>query len=239
MNAVLERILTTRTVERPSGGRIALEGVSVTAATGRALYDFLREERPERTLEIGLAYGLSALFICQAHRDNGAEAEHTAIDPAECAMWDGIGLRNIERAGFNRRFRFIEARSDEALPRLCAGEERFDFAFVDGSHLFDNAFVDFFYIDKMLGVGGHVAFDDLWMPAVRRVASFALRNRGYRLVSRPASGGPAWKQALRMARRFVQDPLGPDLALKLTASNVGFLQKTREDDRSWSFHRRF
>ena len=71
--------------------------------------------------------------------------------------------------------------ADEALPQLCSQKEEFEFAFIDGSHLFDFTFVDFFFIDKLLAVGGHVAFDDLWMPAVRKVVSFVLKNKPYQL----------------------------------------------------------
>jgi len=42
--------------------------------------------------------------------------------------------------------------------------ERIDFAFIDGAHTFDHVLVDFFYIDRMLNVGGIVAFDDVGFP---------------------------------------------------------------------------
>ena len=235
MNPVLKDILATGTVKK-DGRSIDIQDVSVTLDTGLQLYAFLRKERPARTIEIGLAYGLSALFICQAHRDNGGEGHHTAIDPSESSHWKNVGLSNIERAGFENTFRFFEARSDEALPKLREDGERFDFAFVDGSHLFDNAFIDFFYLDKMLDVGGCIAFDDLWMPAVRKVASFALRNKDYRLVRLGRSRAPRWKQALRIGRRFAQNPLGPDLALKLVPTNVGVLRKIAEKSRPWNYH---
>ena len=211
----------------------------MTFDTGRQLYAFLRQHRYERTLEIGLAYGLSALFICQAHRDNGGEGHHTAIDPSERTLWKSVGLSHMERAGFADRFRFFEARSDEALPKLREEGERFDFAFIDGSHLFDNVMIDFFYIDKMLDVGGCIAFDDLWMPAVRKVASFALRNKAYRLVRLGRGSAPRWKQMLRVGRRFAQNPLGPDVALKLVPTNVGVLRKVAEKNRPWNYHRAF
>jgi len=77
----------------------------------------------------------------------------------------------------------------DALPRLCAEGERFDFVFIDGRHLFDCVLVDFFYVDRLLEVGGYVALDDLWMPAVRKVKSFILRNRSYELVPVPGETG--------------------------------------------------
>ena len=72
-----------------------------------------------------------------------------------------------------------------ALTRLCAEGERIDFAFIDGNHRFDYTLVDFFYIDKMLRLGGHVAFDDLWIASVRKV----VKTPAEALVATVASTG--------------------------------------------------
>jgi predicted O-methyltransferase YrrM len=239
MNALLERIYRSGEVEDADGHRIRCSPVGVTLEAGTVLYDLIRATRPERTLEIGLAYGVSALFICQAHRDNGT-GRHTAIDPFEQDVWQSIGVLNIERAGLSDLFRFLPAPSFEVLPQLYAGGERFDFALIDGSHLFDDALIDFFYIDKLLTVGGHVVFDDLWMPGVRKVVAFVLRNRAYRLV-RPSVRyrAPVWKRVARVGRRILQDPFGRDVRLKLVTENVGVLTKTAEDARPWDHHRSF
>ena len=115
-----------------------------------------------------------------------------------------------------------------------------DFAFVDGWHLFDFTLVDFYYIDKLLEVGGHVAFDDMWLPAVRKVVSFVLRNKPYKLV-RTTSRYPAplWKRTLRIGRRAVQDPMQRGWRLKFVPQNIAVLQKTAADTRTWDFHRSF
>jgi hypothetical protein len=89
---------------------------------------------------------------------------------------------NAQRAGLADRVRLIEAPSYEALPSLLKERAKLDFAFIDGMHTFDYALLDFFYVDKLLSPGGYVAFDDLWMPAIRKVIAFVLRNRSYELV---------------------------------------------------------
>jgi hypothetical protein len=186
-----------------------------------------------------MAQGISTLFICQAHRDNGTGC-HTAIDPFQERWFKSIGLANIERAQLKDVLRFYQAPSEEVLPRLCAQDERFDFAFIDGNHRFDYALVDFFYIDKLLNVGGYVVFDDLWIPPVRKVASFALKNTPYKLV-RPSSKltTPGWTRVLRAGRRIVQNPLGQDWALKLVPQNVALLQKVAAEREHWECHRAF
>ncbi|MDX1531538.1 MAG: class I SAM-dependent methyltransferase [Rhodothermales bacterium] len=239
MNAVIERIYRTGLVEDAQGRTYPHDTSAVFYATGKLLYDHVRSARPARTLEIGLAYGVSTLFICQALRDNGAGA-HTAIDPLEASEYHSIGLTNVERAGLSDLFRFYKAPSAAVLPQLHARRERFDFAFVDGRHHFDYALVDLFYVDQMLPVGGCVAVDDLWMPGVRKAASFLLRNRPYVLVPTPAGvRTPVPQRWLNLGRRVLQNPLGWDWPLKLVPQNVALLRKVGDDDRVWDHHRPF
>jgi predicted O-methyltransferase YrrM len=201
VNPVLERIYRTGHVEDANGRSVPCGAIPVQFTAGRLLYDFVRAHRPARTLEIGLGYGASALFICQAHRDNEG-GRHTAIDPYQETVWQSIGRLNVERAALGDTFRFFAAPADAVLLRLHADEERFDFAFIDGSHLFDFILVDFFYIDRLLQIGGWMAFDDLWMPAVRKVVHYVLRNRAYRLVPVPrANRPPLGRWAVATARR--------------------------------------
>ncbi len=223
---------------------------------GRALYRHVRRTRPRRTLEIGLAYGLSALWICQAHRDNGEGGVHTAIDPKQSGVWRGIGLLNVERAGLDGTLRFHEEPSHLALPALLAEGERFDLVLVDGLHLFDYTLVDFFYSDLLLAVGGHVVVDDVWMPSVRKVVMYALRNRRYRLDPDILGAPPGLLERLRIFRRreefyhlnrraLLDPPI--DLMSLLTLGYLGWrgslthaaLRKLGEDDRRWDVHRAF
>ena len=80
MNEVIERIYRTGKVEDPSRGPITPFPASIPYETGALLYSMVSREQLGRTLEVGMAYGLSTLFICQAHGDRGSGA-HTAIDP--------------------------------------------------------------------------------------------------------------------------------------------------------------
>ncbi len=238
MNEIIEQIYTSGYVEDAQGNTYKLAS-SVTFEAGVLLYDFVRAVKPEKTLEIGMAYGISTLFICQAHRDNGA-GYHIAIDPFEEERFKSIGLLNIERANLKDVLRFYQAPSEEVLPQFCTQNERVDFAFIDGSHRFDFALVDFFYVDKLLNIGGHVAFDDLWIPGVRKVASFVLKNKPYKLVRLPSKHTtPTWRRVLTTGRRIVQNPLGRDWALKFVPQNVALFKKEAADSRRWQFDRAF
>jgi len=237
VNDIIEQTYRSGYVQDAQGNTHEHGPSSITFDAGALLYHFIRAVKPVKTLEIGMAYGMSTLFICQAHRDNGL-GHHTAIDPFQEKTFKSIGLLNVERANLKDILRFYHAPSDEVLPQLCANNEHFDFAFIDGSHLFDYALVDFFYIDKLLNIGGHVAFDDLWMPGVRKVASFVLKNKPYKLVRLPSTRS-TWNRILRTGRRILQNPLGRDWALKFVPENLAVFKKTDNDNRDWKSHRAF
>lgn len=237
MNSVLSEILQTGVVQDRDGRSLSIQASALTAEAGHLLYDLVRQLRPARTLEVGLAYGISTLSICQALHDNGG-GSHTAIDPGQTEEYQGIGLLNTERADLRHLVRFFEEPSQRALPRLAAEGETFDLIFIDGCHLFDYVMVDAFFSDQLIGEGGHLAFDDLWMPGVRKAVSFMLRNRSYSLV-RSASRTPARRRILRMGRRILQNPVSPDWTLKLVPENVAILKKGGADRRRWDFHRPF
>lgn len=239
MNATIDEIFRSGQVIDAEQKAYPHSTATVTRETGVLLYDFVRAIKPERTLEIGMAYGMSTLFLCQAHRDNGG-GRHTAIDPYQEKGYRSIGRLNIERARLGDLLQFHETPSDQVLPMLCAQEARIDFAFIDGSHLFDFVMLDFYYVDKLVPVGGCVAFDDLWMPGVRKVVNFVLRNRHYEQVPWPSDERtPLRVRVARACRRIGQNPLGLDWSLKLVSQNTVLLRKTGGDTREWQFHRAF
>jgi len=238
MNTLLDAIYNSGQVEDEQGNPINPFPTATPRPIGMLLHRIITERKLDRTLEVGMAYGLSTLFICQAHQDKGG-GTHTAIDPMQSTHWRNIGRLNVRRAGFEPHCRVFEARSDAILPQMHRDGEQFDFAFIDGSHLFDDALNDFFYIDKMLSAGGCVAFDDLWMPAVRQVLQFILRNRAYEPIplQRMAGGGTT---LARVTRRFLQNPLGREhRAIRFAPNNMILLRKTGPDQRAWDFHRWF
>lgn len=238
-NPVLDEIYATGRVRDAGGNALDAFGPSVPYATGKLLYDLVHAYACEQTLEIGMAYGLSTLFFCQAHRDRGA-GMHTAMDPFQ-DHWKSVGLLNVTRAGLAEHFRFIAARSFEALPEISARRERFDLVFIDGAHRFDAVMVDFFYVDQVLKVGGLVVFDDLRMPAVRKVVSYVMRNRAYEPApAAPVERKPLWKRIGVAAQRILDDPAGwRHLGFRFGASNVAVLRKLAWDNRPWDFHRTF
>jgi predicted O-methyltransferase YrrM len=238
-STLLRRIYATGLVEDEHGQTREAFGPSIPWSTGRMLHETVLEHRLDNTLEIGMAYGLSTLFLCRAHFEKGT-GRHTAVDPWQ-REWGNIGLLNVQRAGLSEHLRLIEALSCDALPKLWEENERFDLAFIDGMHRFDSVLLDFFHVDRMLNVGGFVVFDDLGMPAVRKAVSYILRNRAYTVAPITVrENRSVFARVGKAARLLVRDPLvvwynGFELGL----ANAIVLRKTAWDKRAWDFHKAF
>src|ERR1044071_5252017 len=253
-NRIIAEIYSTGAV-RDKEGKLTKSLVQSTIPhiQGAALYEWIRRTGLTRTLEIGMGYGLSTLFMCQAHVDNGEEGRHIAIDPGQNTTFESIGLLNIQRAKLGDRLEFFQAPSYEVLPTLLKRGERFDLIFIDGMHTFDYTLVDFFFADLLLNTGGHIVFDDIWMPSVRKVVMYVLRNRRYRLEPQFLKNqSPAWRRAWSFATHKGRKPLLKTNARQVIENPLDFLtfiylgyfglsgglrfrglQKTAEDDRQW------
>jgi predicted O-methyltransferase YrrM len=152
----------------------------VRPAEGQFMHRWVKDHGLSRTLEVGLAYGASASCIMSAHAGT-----HTCIDPFQ-DQWENLGLRNLSSLGYAARLDFHAGFSHDILPQLRAAKRSFDFAFIDGAHLYDAIFVDFYHVDLLLENQGYVLFHDAWMRGTQLVASFIRRNRrDYRGVRCP------------------------------------------------------
>src|SRR5208283_5529513 len=74
-------------------------------AGGMLLYRLFREIKPAASLEIGLAYGYSTIYILAALKANGS-GHHLAIDPFQESSWCGIGITRQEVLGLRDIFEF-------------------------------------------------------------------------------------------------------------------------------------
>ena len=180
---VIERLFRKGTaVARSDGSLHSLVPVAVSAAEGEALRDWVTGEGATQTIEIGLGYGISALFIGEALLSGGdASARHVVLDPYQAARFADCGLQFLDDAGLAELVEFHAEESQIALPRFLTEERSFDLAFVDGNHRFDGVFLDLIYLRRLVRPGGIVFVDDYQLPAVARAASFCLTNLGWTL----------------------------------------------------------
>lgn len=179
------------------------EDSGISIVHRQVLSDLVREMKPKLVVEVGMANGVSSRAILSSIGDG----KLISVDPNQSTHWKSNGLKAI--AEFASNHQLIEKPDYVALPELLSSGTSIDVAYVDGWHTFDYVLMDFFYIDKMLRVGGIVGFNDCDMPAINKVLNFVTRHRKYvevPLVPKAYSGRTAAGKLLRrIQNRQAQD----------------------------------
>ncbi|MGH9121856.1 MAG: class I SAM-dependent methyltransferase [Acidimicrobiales bacterium] len=140
--------------------------VSLPLADCDVLRDVLLAEGARVVIEIGLAYGSSALAIGEALVSEGsAGARHVIVDAFQGAFHDA-GWEVLRAAGLTDLCTLVVERSQVALPHLVSEHLLADAAFVDGSHIFHNVFVDLCFLRELVRPGGLIILDDCEWPSV-------------------------------------------------------------------------
>ena len=201
-NGRVEQIRAMRrklAADGPASVRFAgdFERVSIPSSDCDALRDLLIVDRANTAIEIGLAYGSSALAIAEALVIVGSDhARHVIIDAYQDRFYDS-GWSAIAEAGLAGLCSLIEKRSQIVLPRLLGEGFLADAAFVDGSHIFHNVFVDLFYLRELVHPGGLVILDDYSYPSVATAVRYFEVNTGWQM--QPMSA-PTRVRAFRLPR---------------------------------------
>jgi predicted O-methyltransferase YrrM len=246
MNPVLERILTTKLVN--NGKRDLPLHSAVVPGEGPLLQQIVSELQPKVSVEVGMAYGVSTLYICEALCQLPHKATHIVMDPAQKSHWEGIGLRHVREAGFEDLVRFFEEGSELVLPQLLTEGTIIDMAFIDGLHTFDQVLLDFYYVNRMLRTGGIIVFDDVDMPSIQKAMRYVLTYPCYELYDparfRAGPGSVLGKMRSKIGQLpKVRDILHPQVVqraweLGLSEPYVA-VKKIGPDDRDWTWHQDF
>ncbi len=197
-----ERITRVREARR----RLAREGPSWTRSRARdfetvtlpeldcdLLRDLLIAEGAGTVVEVGLAYGSSALAIGEALLTvDLPQPRHVVIDPFQEQAWSNVGWELLRSAGLDSIATLMLTPSSIALPRLTAEGLIADAAFVDGSHRFHEVFVDLYFLRKIVRPGGLIVTDDHWAPSVSTAARYYERNLGWMAIPAAFADGTPW-----------------------------------------------
>ncbi len=227
---------------------------SISAHEGEFLWKIIRDNGYHKTIEIGCALGVSSLYICDAASQT-SHSEHTIIDPKQTSDWDGIGIRNLVAHGFSR-YALIEKPSELALPALLEESESFDFGFIDGWHTFDHALIDFFYLNRLIRVGGMIVFDDAKWPSIAKLIRYLYKYPAYKIVLPPTIDFQSPRRNLRKRltttyRKLLEavlrvDPHGfisrwiiPEWMWRKALPPIIGLKKIAADQRSWDWYEKF
>ena len=230
---------------------------AISIPEGQFLRSLIQKHDIQNTIEIGCANGISSLFICDALRTKSSP-HHVMIDPYQTTQHAGKGIANLKRANISFA-ELIEKPSEIALPQLLDQGRRFEFGFIDGYHTFDHALLDFFYLNRLVTVGGLIALDDNNIPSVNKAARYIAKYSCYRLVGTVKGRGikrrflnsvklvigaglfPFTKLAGNaLSHEFLDDSLvRPKSIRDLDDSTMVAFQKVAEDERSHFWYEYF
>jgi predicted O-methyltransferase YrrM len=199
-------------------------GALSTVNNLRVLRALMLARRPSRTLEVGLGFGGSALTIAATHQELGhaPARQHTLLDPFQAKDWDNAALAAIERAGLSGYIDFRPQYSSIALALLAADASTFGLIYVDGSHVFEDVFIDAYFGFRMLAEGGIILFDDCAIDHVAKALSFVTANWS------------GWTQEIDLAEhRADGDSFKYRTARRLGKVQLRAFTRTGHDTRSW------
>ncbi|MCB1844281.1 MAG: class I SAM-dependent methyltransferase [Halioglobus sp.] len=221
---LLDAVLSQHAVTDDAGRQWPLHS-QLPEEEGQALQHWFRESPARRVLEIGCAYGISSLYLCEAMAERDMRSYHL-IDAYQSSQWRDIGRRHLRLARPTGDYALFEELSELCLPRLLAQGERYDFAFIDGWHTFDQVMLEFFYVNRMLEPGGVVVFDDMHLPALQKVLGYVSAYPCYERLPPPDTLAKTLKARVRQA---AGTPV-----IRLQA-----LRKTAQDERDWDWYADF
>jgi methyltransferase family protein len=125
-----------------------------------------------KTLETGS--GISTIVFANKgarHTCIAPDVEQVALIQHYCAQ-HAIATHNLE---------FMLETSENALPKLPQ-QEVYDLALIDGRHGFPNPIIDWYYIARVLKIGGLVVIDDLHIWTCELLVNFLRAEPDWALV---------------------------------------------------------
>ena len=244
----LEEIFKTNSIEiNAKGDRIYLHS-NTSKEQGLFLQEMFDIVKPQKSLEVGFAYGISTLFILEKHREiNAASTVHIAMDPDE--YWGTAAMHNIKKEGLEDYLDIRRDFSDNVLTQLFHEKYRFQFAYIDTTKQFDVVMQDFYFINKMLDINGIIVLDDCgggW-PGIQRVARFINTLPNYKVAGTHNKIGSTVKKRIAhlliknvvklipfKSRFYPTIDFKTDVELGLNYSCIAF-QKIAFDARNWDW----
>ena len=223
----LGRLLCASELSGKTGRRISTRGFS-TVNNLWVLGCIFEEVRPARTLEVAMALGASTTLFSSLHKKQNPQATgvHHAIDPFQTEHYDNCTPLFLEENNLGDVTVLHEKLSSLALPSLAGDGFKCGLVYIDGSHLFEDAFVDFYYSSMICDVGGYIALDDCRDSHVLKLVRFVRTNLQDFFEEVSPYRYQFGSKAKRMLKEAVAKPLGQQ--------QMVVFRKKREGGRDWS-----
>jgi predicted O-methyltransferase YrrM len=131
---------------------------------GRILNTIVRVMRSEKCLELGTAYGMSALFIIEALKSIGEASHLTTIERLKFQFLLASKMLNTR---YGDHVSCHLGLTEEVLPNLVKSLSKIDFMFHDAAHTKEHYIRDFNLVLPILVPGSVVLIDDIRWDAGR------------------------------------------------------------------------
>jgi predicted O-methyltransferase YrrM len=158
---------------------------------GRILFNTIRFMRSENCLELGTAYGMSALFILGALQRGANRGHLTTVEGWEHLY--SLSSPLLKRL-YGESVSCHLGRTESVLPELVKSLGRIDFMFHDCGHSAEDYVRDFGQVIEALAPGAVVLFDDIRWEDPRFSSGTSRTYEGWKEVT----GHPRIKQAVEI-----------------------------------------
>ncbi len=173
--ALLEAAYKTGLVGNSRGVQMAAHS-QITPIFAQALSAFVQKAQPRTVVEIGMAQGFSTLAILSTLPQDGVLI---SVDPFQDTEYAGVGKAQVARSTRAAAHKLVTEVDYLALPRMIEQGLSVDFAYIDGMHTFDYVLLDAFYLDKLVSVGGAIAFNDCGFRSIHKFLKYFKNHRNY------------------------------------------------------------
>ena len=207
----LQELLRSKTINYETQ-RIKLHS-SINSREGKVLARIIKHNSIRNSLEIGMAYGISSMYILLAmySYNDDKNINLTSIDPYQEKQWKNLGLFNIKTINMDKYHTLYEDVSEIILPTLFKKNHKYDLIFIDGWHTFDNTLIDVYYAVRLVNIGGFIVIDDIKHQGVNKVIRYIDVN---------------YNKHLKRINSY-------------DINTMAIYKKVFEDKRSWNFHKNF
>lgn len=145
---------------------------------GQSIIDEVERIGTPRVIETGSGAS-SVLFLMLGC------SQVTAINP-DPAIAGLIEQDALDRGLDTSPLRCIAKRSELVLPQLFDAGEKYDVALIDGNHGWPSVWIDFFYMNAMMGAGSVVFVDDIQIYACDQLVRLLEHQPGFERI--PVAG---------------------------------------------------
>ena len=158
---------------------------AVKPQEGKFIYNIIKENKFEKCLQIGMGYGIGALYITSALESIGKGCL-TSIDPYQRKQFNNMGMDLISNLKREKYHKLIEDEGFLYIPTLIKEKKKFNFILIDGRHTFDHALVDFLMCDQILEIYGIIVLSDTIQRGMNKVTKYLDTNyTHYKKIATP------------------------------------------------------